>query len=331
MSISYLGWDDFFNFQLKEYILKNGSKVIPARITAEFAGCYGAMCENGYVLVKLSGKIKYKSDSAIDIPVVGDWVLIKDDESTDRFPILTLLKRKSLLSRKAVGKQYALQPIAANADYVFIVQSLDENFNINRLDRYLTAVKSSKVNPVIILNKSDLCSDIDVKKSAAHKAAGDIPVYILNSINKSGYECFDKYLLSGKTLAFIGSSGVGKSTIINNLGADIQKTSPVKLKDSKGMHTTTTRRLLPLKNSALLIDTPGMKEFSAWEAAEGFKQNFTDIENLALQCKFGNCHHSTEPGCAVQTAIRNNILTKERLDNYFKLKAELKKINTKHY
>jgi len=322
MTLNELGWNSWFdeiynNTPGKEYL-------IPARITAEFAGCYGAETEKGSCLLSLSGKIKHRSQSAEGIPVVGDWVLVAGDEKADRLPVHCILKRRTLLSRRAAGRVNTIQPIAANADYVFIVQGLDGNFNLKRLDRYLTAVKTSGVQPVIILNKADLCPECMERMKAAETVAGGIPVVILDSVHHKGYEALVSYMQPGRTVAFIGSSGVGKSTIINELGAEKQRTGQVKAKDGKGMHTTTTRRLLRLKNGALLVDTPGMKEFAAWEASAGFRENFADIEALALQCRFSNCRHDTEPECAVKKAVLEGKISVQRLDNYRKLKEEMK-------
>ncbi|MBO4556903.1 MAG: ribosome small subunit-dependent GTPase A [Elusimicrobiales bacterium] len=259
------------------------------------------------------------------MPVVGDWVLSFNAENAERLPVYAILKRRTLIARKAAGKQDKIQPIAANADYVFIVQGLDYNFNIKRLDRYLTAVKNSGASPVIILNKADLCPEKEQRKKEAEAAAGNVPVILLDSVNLIGYDALAPYVSDGKTIAFIGSSGTGKSTIINCLGAEKQRTGAVKAKDGKGMHTTTTRRLIRLPGGALLVDTPGMKEFAAWEASAGLKENFSDIENLALKCRFSDCRHLTEPGCAVKEAVQAGIIIPERLENYRKIKAELKK------
>lgn len=329
MILSDLGWNSWFAEQYKKKS-KNG-KLLPARIIAEYAGCYGAETENGTVLLTLSGKVKHFACSPKNMPVVGDWVLFFYENKADKFPIYTVLERKTLLSRAAVGKANEVQPIAANADYVFIVQGLDSNFNLKRLDRYLTAVRGSGVKPIIILNKIDLCPDYLSKKKETEDIVKDIPVFAINSLLGIGYEALFPYVIKGKTLAFIGSSGVGKSTIVNCLGAEKQKVGMLKAKDGKGMHTTTTRRLLMLKNGAMLVDTPGMKEFAAWEANAGFNENFTDIETLALHCKFSNCKHNTEPQCAVIKAVEDGILSIQRLENYRKLKAELLKRQKRHF
>ncbi|HNW45726.1 MAG TPA: ribosome small subunit-dependent GTPase A, partial [Elusimicrobiales bacterium] len=214
------------------------------------------------------------------------------------------------------------QPIAANADTIFIVQGLDGNYNPRRLERLLVAVLESGAAPVIILNKADLCPDAArLAEDTARQCAG-VPVLVLDSVARGGYENLAPYLAGGRTLAFIGSSGVGKSTIINNLGAKPQKTAAVRESDSKGMHTTTTRCLLRLKGGALLIDTPGMKEFEAWDAPTGFRENFDEIETLALNCRFTNCGHDTEPGCAVRAALETGALDQARYDNYLKMKGE---------
>ena len=323
------GWSEWFESCYSE---SDRLSYAPARITAEYAGCYEAWTEHGKKLLSISGKIRHRSVSADEMPVVGDWVLIPVSHkgNNERIPIHSILKRKTLLARKAAGKRDSIQPIAANADYVFIVQGLDSNFNIKRLDRYLTAVRTSGVNPVIILNKADLCPEKEERKKEAEAAADGVPVLLLDSVNLIGYDRLAEYICPGRTIAFIGSSGAGKSTIINCLGAEKQRTGAVKAKDGKGMHTTTTRRLIRLPGGALLVDTPGMKEFAVWEGGEGIRENFADIEEIALKCRFSNCKHDTEPGCAVKEAVFNGVLNSSRLENYRKIKNEIKRSQKKY-
>lgn len=322
MKLEDLGWDIFFQQQLETAAAALAQQeLIPARIVAEYAGCYGVEHAGGEALASLSGKLKHTSGSTGEMPVVGDWVLLADKPGADRLPISAVLKRKSKLSRKATETD-AEQPIAANADTIFIVQGLDNNYNPRRLERLLVAVLESGAAPVIILNKADLCPEAARLAAETAVLGQNIPVLVLNSVSLDGYALLAPFLTKGRTLAFIGSSGVGKSTIINNLGAKHQKTAPVRAGDSKGVHTTTTRRLLRLTGGALLIDTPGMKEFEAWDAAAGFRENFEDIETLALSCKFTNCVHDTEPECAVRAALDGGSLAEARYTNYLKMKKE---------
>lgn len=317
MKLTDLGWDEFFARQLEAA----DPKLIPARIMAEYGGCYGVEHAHGEALASISGKLKHTAASTGEMPVVGDWVLLADRPGADRLPIMAVMRRKSKLSRKATEDDVE-QPIAANADTIFIVQGLDNNYNLRRLERLLVAVMESRADPVIILNKADLCPEAAILAAETGVLCRDIPVLVLDSITLAGYDRLTPYLAKGRTLAFIGSSGVGKSTIINNLGAKLQKTAAVRESDSKGVHTTTTRRLLPLKGGALLIDTPGMREFEAWDAPTGFRENFDEIETLALTCRFTNCAHDTEPGCAVRAALEAGALDAARYDNYLKMKKE---------
>ncbi|OGS12026.1 MAG: ribosome small subunit-dependent GTPase A, partial [Elusimicrobia bacterium RIFOXYA12_FULL_57_11] len=307
MKLEDLGWDVFFQRQLEAA----APGLIPARITAEYAGCYGVHHARGEALASLSGKLKHAAGATGEMPVVGDWVLLADRPGADRLPVITVLKRKSKLSRKATEDEVE-QPIAANADTIFIVQGLDGNYNPRRLERLLVAVLESGAAPVIILNKADLCPDAARLAAETALQCQGIPVLVLNSLERGGYELLTPFLAKGRTLAFIGSSGVGKSTIINNLGAKKQKTAAVRKSDAKGVHTTTTRRLLPLEGGALLIDTPGMKEFEAWDAPAGLRENFDEIEALALNCRFTNCAHTTEPDCAVRAALDAGVLAQAR-------------------
>ena len=321
MKLKDLGWDDFFQKQLEAA----GPGLIPARVTAEYAGCYGVSFAGGEALASISGRFRHAAASKGEMPVVGDWVLLAGKPGDERLPIRAVLRRKSKLSRKAAdGGKSPEQPIAANADTIFVVQGLDHNYNLRRLERFLVAVWESGAAPAVILNKADICDCAAERAAEAALRAPGVPVLVLDSVSRRGYELLTPFLAKGRTLAFIGSSGVGKSTIINNLtgGGTKLKTTAVREKDSKGAHTTTTRRLIRLDVGALLIDTPGMKGLEAWDAPTGLKDGFTDIEDLALNCRFTNCGHETEPGCAVLKALESGTLDRARYLNCLKMKKE---------
>ncbi|HAF95176.1 MAG: ribosome small subunit-dependent GTPase A [Elusimicrobia bacterium GWC2_51_8] len=319
MKLEDLGWDDFFQKQFEAA----GPGLIAARVTAEYAGCYEVSFAGGSALASISGRLRHTSASEGEMPVVGDWVLLSNKPAAQRLPIQSVLTRRSKLSRKASDGKKAEQTIAANADTIFVVQGLDKNYNPRRLERFLTAVRESGAAPAVILNKTDICDCVAERAADTALLAPGVPVIALDSVSRRGYELLTPFLAKGRTLAFIGSSGVGKSTIINNLtGNKKQKTAAVREKDSKGAHTTTTRRLIRLDGGALLIDTPGMKGFEAWNAPAGVKDGFKDIEELSLNCRFTNCGHETEPGCAVHKAMDSGALDRARCSNFLKIKKE---------
>ena len=236
--------------------------------------------------------------------------------------IQAILPRKSVFTRRAAGTANREQVVAANIDTVFICMSLNNDFNVRRLERYLSVAWDSGASPVIILTKADLCSDLDQRLRSVESVALGVEVVVTSSISENGTDALKPYLKEGKTASFIGSSGVGKSTLINRLmGSDKLATNGLR-NDDKGRHTTTHRELVLLENGALVIDTPGMRELGMWGADSGIDTTFADIEELALSCKFKNCTHTTEPGCAILAAIEDGTLSEERYRSYTKLSAE---------
>ena len=337
MNLIDYGWNSYFE-EAKNSILQKinipGKNLIPARITKEERRMYKAFCEYGEVTLKITGKMLFNAESKIELPKTGDWVLALCSPNTDIGTIHTLLPRKTVMTRQAAstGKKTGLdgqlkeQVIAANIDTVFCVTGLDHNFNPQRLERYLTAVKEAGAKPVIILNKSDICTQEKLEKCIEEVKQGplEIPVYAVSAINNTGIENLEKHLTTGETAVFIGSSGVGKSSIINRLlNSDRIETREVRGKDSHGVHTTTNRELFVLANGGIVIDTPGMREFQVWADENALDNTFEDIETLAINCRFTNCTHKNEPGCAVLNAVKEGNLEPKRLKNYYKLEEEI--------
>jgi ribosome biogenesis GTPase len=244
--------------------------------------------------------------------------------------ICETLKRRSSFSRTAASsdKNKELhnqheQLVAANFDYVFIMQSLNSNFNINRIERYLSLAWQSGGVPVIILTKSDLVSNAQDFIDEVESVAIGVDIYAISCVTKEGLDDIKRYFSKGKTIVFLGSSGVGKSTLVNTLyGEEVMKTSEIRDEDSKGRHTTTSRNLIMLPNGAMIIDTPGMRELGMWNAEEGIEKTFEDISNLAKMCRFSDCTHTNEPGCKIQEAIENGSLSRDRFEQYIKLQKE---------
>ncbi len=291
------------------------------RVSVQYKDIYRIVTEEGEVLARVSGKLSYSSNSTFDYPVVGDWVLLdrRDNKNGDAI-IHKVLNRKSYFSRKIAGSRYDKQVVAANIDYIFICMALNNDFNINRLERYIAVAWDSMAIPVIILTKSDLCEDVNDKLNQIENIAIGIDIIVTSSINKNGYEKVKEYIKSGITIAFIGSSGVGKSTLINKLlDKEVLKTNSISEND-KGRHTTTHRELFVVESGGVIIDTPGMRELGLISA--DVDKSFSNIEELEKQCKFSDCTHRNEPKCAIREAIENGELEIDRLERYKKLKRE---------
>lgn len=291
------------------------------RVSVQYKDIYRIVTEEGEVLARVSGKLSYSSNSTFDYPVVGDWVLLdRTDNKNGDAIIHKVLNRKSYFSRKIAGSRYDKQIVAANIDYIFICMALNNDFNINRLERYIAVAWDSMAIPVIILTKSDLCEDVNDKLKQIENIAIGIDIIVTSSINKNGYEKVKEYIKSGTTIAFIGSSGVGKSTLINKLlEKEVLKTNSISEND-KGRHTTTHRELFLLEDGGVIIDTPGMRELGLISA--DVDKSFSNIEELEKQCKFSDCTHKNEPKCAIREAVENGELEIDRLERYKKLKRE---------
>ena len=316
-----LGWNEFFEGAFAPY--KTAGFTV-GRVTEEHRGAYKVFTESEELLAEITGRIRHEATGRADYPAVGDWVVLEKLPNEKRASIQVVLPRRSKFSRKAAGKNVDEQIVATNIDTVFLVQSLNQDYSLRRLERYLVVAFESGASPVIILNKADLCDDAEEKKLEVEAIASGVPVHLISAKFEKGIEQLQEYLQIGRTIAFLGSSGVGKSTLINRLlGADRQKIKEVREGDDKGRHTTTYRELIVLESGGLLIDTPGMRELQLWEAGDGMTDNFSDIEEFAGQCQFNDCKHEREPNCAVKAALASGELKAERFENYKKMQKEL--------
>lgn len=310
-----------FTEQLKKeaFIYK---QMEPARILSQEKGFYRIITEKGEKLAEVSGKFRFKTTAFSEYPAVGDFVMVNWNESGNSAIIEALLPRKSAFIRKAAGEIQQEQVVASNIDTIFLCMALNNDFNLRRLERYVSIAWDSGAMPVIVLTKSDLCEDLENKLSEVSSVAFGVDILVTTSMEESGYKGLLPFISAGKTVAFIGSSGVGKSTLINRLlGKEHLKTNGLR-NDDKGRHTTTRRELFLLPSGGMVIDTPGMREFGMWDNDTGIEKTFTDIEMLASQCKFRNCTHTNEPGCAIQKALETGELQIDRWQSYQKLKAE---------
>ncbi len=312
-SLDDLGWDSFFQNNFKAL---NLSGTVPARIASEYKESFQAYNQHGELTAIISGKLRYQSEAEDQYPAVGDWAAVKPLPGESKAVIQALLPRKSKFSRKAAGDRTEEQIVSANIDTVFIVGGMDggRSFNLRRIERYVTLAWSSGAVPVIVLNKVDLCPDIDAVILQAEAAAPGVAIHPVSAKEQTGLDALRNYLGRGKTAAFLGSSGVGKSALINALlGAEKQKTGEVREDDKLGRHTTTRRELIMLPGGGMVIETPGMREIQMWADEEDLHMAFPDIERLAGQCRFSDCSHNAESGCAVKAAVESGDLDPARL------------------
>jgi ribosome biogenesis GTPase len=322
MQLEKLGFDSWFEDKIKSENLDSGDI---ARITAVHRNNFTISCEKGELTAELSGRFLYNVDSNIDMPAVGDWVTaqIFDDDSVAI--VNNIVPRKSLLKRKSAGKNVEFQLIAANVDTAFIIQSADNNFNMNRFERYLVLVNDTGIEPVFLLSKSDLVSEEQISDMAEQVDAvnPDCRFIAFSNETGNGIDQIKEGLEPSGTYCLLGSSGVGKSTLLNTLiGEEQQKVNEVREKDKRGKHTTTSRELFMLDNGSMFIDTPGMREMGNFSVDEGISETFGDIEELSNQCRYSDCKHTNDDGCAVIAAINSGELSEARYENYLKIKKE---------
>jgi ribosome biogenesis GTPase / thiamine phosphate phosphatase len=321
MDLGKLGFDKWFEDRIGD-LQQPGQSI--ARVTAVDRGAFLVRDERGETVAELAGKVRFSIESVIDLPCVGDWVCVERHASGGPAIIQAVLPRKSFLRRKSPGKKVDFQMIAANIDTAFIVQGCGYDFSLARLDRYLVMAGEGHIEPWLVLTKTDLISseELDQTMDQVRRTRISAPVLALSNMTGVGLQELRALLSPGKTYCLLGSSGVGKTTLINRLiGRDTLDTKPVS-GTGEGVHTTTRRHLLVLDNGALLIDTPGMRELGLLGTSDGMNATFSEIDDFAANCRFSNCTHTKEPGCEVLKAVKSGDLSEERYDNYLKLKKE---------
>jgi ribosome biogenesis GTPase len=320
VDLTWLGWDASFDGHFQAYETKG---FVRARVILEHQHIYRVQTETDDVLAHVSGGLRHRAAGRQEFPAVGDWVAIEPPVAGHRAVIQAVLPRRSKFSRKVAGETTVEQVLAANIDTVFIVMGLDGDYSLRRVERYLITAWDGGASPVVVLNKTDVCADVDGAVAAVREVAAGVPVHAVSTRYDSDLTVFDPYLQRGRTVALLGSSGAGKSTIVNRLmGAEIQRTREVREDDQRGRHTTTHRQLIALPAGALLIDTPGLRELQLWDGLAGSSVVFADVEALAPGCRFTDCRHDTEPGCAVKQAVADGTLGEDRLESYRQLQRE---------
>ena len=324
VTLEVLGWDARW---AEVWAAHHGTsdERVPARVVLEHQHIYRVHTGHEDVLARVTGRVRHKLGTREAFPAVGDWVALRPAAPTeDMGRIVDVLPRRGRFVRRAAGTAIEAQVVAANVDVVFLVSGLDHDFNVRRIERYLLAALEGGAAPVIVLNKADLPRDPDDVRRELGPVAGDVPVVFVSARSGIGIDDLRRHIGPGRTAAFLGSSGVGKSTLINCLlGRNVQRTAEVREADSKGRHTTTHRELIVLPGGGLLIDTPGMRELQLWDVSTGLEDAFEDIRALSVDCRFGDCTHDSEPGCAVKAAVAEDRLSADRHANYVRLRQQV--------
>lgn len=326
ITLQDLGWDPYFEAMFEPYT-RDG--FLPARVGVQHRGAYLVLTQAGEVPAELSGRLRHEASAVSELPAPGDWVAVKPVPNENKLVIHAVLTRRSKFSRKVAGTETEEQVLAANVDTLFLINALDSDPNLRRIERYLTLAWESGAVPVIVLSKTDLCEDVAAARERVEEIAVGVDIHMTSSVTGEGIDQLLSYLQGGRTVAVLGSSGAGKSTLINHLiGEERMATQEIR-SDGKGRHTTSHRELILAPAGGLILDTPGMRELQLWGADEGIDQAFQDIADLASECRFRDCNHEGEPGCAVLAAAADGSLPADRLDSYRKLQRELQALEIK--
>jgi ribosome biogenesis GTPase len=326
-SLTTFGWNEFFDVNSRSYV-RDGYTF--GRVAFEHKNFFRVYTQYGEVLAELSGKLRHEAVNRSDLPAVGDWVAIRSRPERSRATIHAVLPRRTSFARKVAGSRTEEQVVGANIDTVFLLTSLNQDFNLRRIERYLVLAWESDANPIIILSKADLCEEMAAAITEAQAVARGVPIHAISVLTGYGLQDIAQYFKRGQTVALLGSSGVGKSTLINHLtGLDHLKVQTVREHDDRGRHTTTHRELVLLPAGGLVLDTPGMRELQLWDGDESLQFVFDDIEALAGHCFFSDCHHQDEPRCAVREALVAGTIDAGRYQSYERLQKELKYVARK--
>jgi ribosome biogenesis GTPase len=321
-----LGWDDQLTESFERY---HEEGLIPGRVAVQHRGAYDVLTAVGGLRCDVPGRLFHEADSAASLPAVGDWVAVDARPDDAAGTIQAVLPRRTKFSRKTAWQATEEQVIAANVDVVFIVSSLNEDLNLRRIERYLTLGWESGARPVILLTKADLVENVEHLVAQVEAVAFGVPVIPVSNPTGQGLDRVRDEVQPGVTVALLGSSGVGKSTLVNVLAGEERLETREIRDDGKGRHTTTRRELVRLPSGGLVIDTPGMRELQLWEADDGLEEAFEDVTALFAECRFSDCAHDSEPGCAVQEALAAGRLERDRWDSYLKLQRELEHLERK--
>ena len=321
-----LGWSDERTEQFEPYLTQG---FVPGRIAVQHRGVFVVGTEHGDLRAEVAGRLAHEAASPAELPAVGDWVALAPRPDEGAATIHAVLPRRTAFSRKTAWHAVEEQVLAANVDDVLLVMSLNEDFNPRRLERYLTLGWESGARPAVVLTKADLHDAPELAVLEVEAIAYGVPVHAVSVVTGEGLDALRAHVRPGCTLVFLGSSGVGKSTLVNTLaGAELLATNDLRA-DGRGRHTTTHRELVVLPEGGIVIDTPGLRELQLWEASDGLEEAFDDVASLALECRFADCSHSVEPGCAIRAALAAGTLPHERWESYVKLQRELAHLERK--